>query len=287
MHQQQLLSCTAVMETIQKHKHIAFSSSNAVRNFCDSLFQASEISGFYYSRVYLDGSRIALTTHPKLLEINHINEKRRKSDYTPDIIPKNIHYMLFNLFIESIDDINTRNLFIDLLRAERESCQLAFPFTLVKRNTTYTEYTVYFSNPNNQQIINYYYNNLHILKNFKNLFCQDFNKLIKESEKQKIILPWRDTNPRKSQTPGDVSKHDLINSKLAAIQMQLSSQEIRCLYYLLAGYPNKKIARLLAISPRTVEKYIDSLKIKFNCHRKYDIINLALKHDLMNINFDI
>lgn len=36
------------------------------------------------------------------------------------------------------------------------------------------------------------------------------------------------------------------------------------------------IARILLISPRTVENYIEQLKIKFNCNSKSELIDKAI-----------
>ena len=42
--------------------------------------------------------------------------------------------------------------------------------------------------------------------------------------------------------------------------------------YLCRGLTTKQIARRLKLSPRTVETYIDRVKIKYNCHNKAELL---------------
>lgn len=63
----------------------------------------------------------------------------------------------------------------------------------------------------------------------------------------------------------------------------LSLRESECLFYLLRGRTAKEIAKILAISPRTVEKYIETLKFKFSCQTKNNLVGKAIEDGLMNI----
>lgn len=61
----------------------------------------------------------------------------------------------------------------------------------------------------------------------------------------------------------------------------LSRREKQCAYYLLKGYSAKQTAEILHLSPRTVEDYINSLKHKYACKSKLQLIQIILKlgHD--------
>lgn len=52
----------------------------------------------------------------------------------------------------------------------------------------------------------------------------------------------------------------------------LTKREAECLYYLVRAKTAKEIALLLNISPRTVESYIDTLKMKLECNSKIDLV---------------
>lgn len=57
----------------------------------------------------------------------------------------------------------------------------------------------------------------------------------------------------------------------------LSARQIDCLYYLVKGMTSKQIANTLNLSPRTIEYYLDTIKIKLNCTNKAELIACALQ----------
>lgn len=56
----------------------------------------------------------------------------------------------------------------------------------------------------------------------------------------------------------------------------LSDRQKECLYYLTKGMTSKQIARVLQLSPRTVEHYIEFIKIKLGCFSRADLIEKIL-----------
>lgn len=55
-------------------------------------------------------------------------------------------------------------------------------------------------------------------------------------------------------------------------EIVLSRQQNACVNLLLEGMTNKQIAMQLGLSPRTVETYINNLKLKLRCKNKMEII---------------
>ena len=62
----------------------------------------------------------------------------------------------------------------------------------------------------------------------------------------------------------------------------LTKREIDCIYYLRKGFTVKHIAKALNISPRTVEYYINEVKIKVGAQYKNDILNLFQNNSFLN-----
>ena len=56
----------------------------------------------------------------------------------------------------------------------------------------------------------------------------------------------------------------------------LTEREKQCLFYVFLGMTAKQIARYMSISPRTVEEYIEKIKIKYDCDYKQQLIIKAL-----------
>ena len=61
----------------------------------------------------------------------------------------------------------------------------------------------------------------------------------------------------------------------------LTKREVEILKYVIWGYTAKRIGQSLNISFRTVEAYIDILKLKLYCHSKSEIIEKAIKIGLV------
>lgn len=65
--------------------------------------------------------------------------------------------------------------------------------------------------------------------------------------------------------------------------IDLSIRQSQCLFYLLKGYTNKEIARLLSLSPRTIEHYVDTIKDKMKCRNKGELIAKAIDKGYLSI----
>ncbi len=63
----------------------------------------------------------------------------------------------------------------------------------------------------------------------------------------------------------------------------LSERETECLFFTLRGKSSKTIGKILNLSAKTVEYYIDQLKIKLNCKNKAELIEHALTNGYLNV----
>lgn len=64
--------------------------------------------------------------------------------------------------------------------------------------------------------------------------------------------------------------------------VQLSNRQSEVLFYLMRGKTIKRIAAILGVSPRTVDEYLEQLRLKFNVHNKHDLIDKAFALGYMN-----
>jgi DNA-binding CsgD family transcriptional regulator len=73
--------------------------------------------------------------------------------------------------------------------------------------------------------------------------------------------------------------HTSISSCLVEIgsNEKLSQRQTDCLLYLVKGMAIKEIAKTLNLSPRTIEHYLDTIKIKLNCKNRAALIAKALR----------
>lgn len=72
----------------------------------------------------------------------------------------------------------------------------------------------------------------------------------------------------------------LVGNKFGNIQ--LTNREAEVLFFILRGKTAKIIARTLGLSPRTIEKYSDNLKYKFNAVNLHELIDKAISMGYLN-----
>ncbi len=76
----------------------------------------------------------------------------------------------------------------------------------------------------------------------------------------------------KSEHDARIAKlQQVLNSNNAGIK--LSTRQVECISYAMAGYTAKEIAIDLGLSPRTVEHYFDLIKDKYNCTSKRELMH--------------
>ncbi len=69
----------------------------------------------------------------------------------------------------------------------------------------------------------------------------------------------------------------VIVSKKHNDRNELTERQLDCVYYLVKGMTFKQIGKELNLSPRTVEHYIENIKVKFDCFSRFDLITKALQ----------
>lgn len=222
------------------------------------------ITFFSYSRIYENSKGIFLCNNDSWYDIKFKNDlfdedgfvtlKKISADkYTKSIftgMPKQdikvLGYMYNNNIWNSID--------------------------LYRHIEDYTEVFNFSSTCENENIINYYINNIEFLENYANYFHDKISSIInnkkeelyidiKPSSEKTLILPNTDNC---NFFPNEQCKCNfsfMINNA----KVNLSSRQIQCLALIGKGKTAKEIARMLNISHRTVEEYANQLKIKLKC----------------------
>lgn len=84
----------------------------------------------------------------------------------------------------------------------------------------------------------------------------------------KVHLASQDSATLTSQMP---------NLSMNILRQYLSKRESECAYFLLRGNTIKGIAQILTLSPRTVEHYLENVKIKLNVSNKASLIQKIIE----------
>lgn len=136
----------------------------------------------------------------------------------------------------------------------------------------------------NEQIVNKYVNNLDIFLRFMLYFKENCSDLINKPDNS-ILLPSNFSAP--SVIPQN--NHDEVFSNfLKKTQIKnypihgesgctlITRREAEVMFYLSKGKSAKEIAVQLSISPRTVETYLENIKLKLCCNTRSRAIELFL-----------
>lgn len=86
------------------------------------------------------------------------------------------------------------------------------------------------------------------------------------------------TSPFKGKKSIVISTHNYLKEKIG---QPLTPREAECLFYLTRGKSYKRIAQILQLSPRTIEAYIETLKVKLDCPSKDALLETVDKKGLM------
>jgi DNA-binding CsgD family transcriptional regulator len=86
----------------------------------------------------------------------------------------------------------------------------------------------------------------------------------------------------KHQTPLAKKSQSYIINNPTFQDNKLTQRQMDCLFYLSRGYSIKQIANELQLSPRTVEHYLENIKLKLACTNRSHLIEYALSNGYLN-----
>lgn len=239
-----------------------------------------KIHHFTYFKHFSDGARISLSNKPKWIE-DYYNLTLFDSSLFED--KPSLYQPGFNIWLGDYD--------LDVYRHGKLYYNTSHSITITELQPDGCEFFLFAAAAERYQEINYLANNINILYRFI-LYLKDKGKhIIKKAEKFKIKHPKQ---------PGSFALfHDLITDEAKFQQMQeakesflaltpihkysvtnaasgklkLSRREIECIINLLNNKTNPEISRLMNISLRTVETYMDNIKLKLNCSSRQELID--------------
>lgn len=98
-----------------------------------------------------------------------------------------------------------------------------------------------------------------VRKDFGNIAWQELKLTMDKPEQSK-------------EKPLDINTIRFVHTA-AGESIKLTPREAECLFYLSSGHSAKMIGRLISISPRTVEVYIENVKKKLDCRTRVQLIS--------------
>lgn len=254
-------------------KNQSFLLAADVQAICAPFFKKFEINGFTYSRVFQDGSRSELWSNSQALHHSFLNKKYISDIYTPDFYDENERYVYLPSQVEYYPS-EIKKKYLNQLSDQKNIFNNDNCFIVVNKNNLLCEYFIFYTPTNLHRNVNFYLNHLNELEEFLKNFNDRSQVLIQLVDNDKIIQPWREIREE-----GSIIKTSRkLNSNL--IQKTLTIGEMQVAQHILEGKTAKESAFLLDLSMRTIETHIDSIKDKYGCHRKSELMMKLINSNL-------
>lgn len=216
-----------------------------------SILLPYKISHFGYVKIFKNDTHLVLTTHVEWLECFY------KNYYVHGISHKKYDsyssgYQLWSLAADAVTMTVMKNDF-----------RIDHGITLINKQPDFCELFCYATTPDNPFVINWYINNLDILEKFSYFFKEKMASLIQKAEVDRTIFP-KVISSLDSKDLFPVENSTKVTKDMFKIKPILSPQELFCAQQIMRGNTIKKTANILKLSPRTVEYYLNSAKVKLN-----------------------
>lgn len=269
------------MKDIYQHPVVVYA-----RDFKEICQPLTKLNISYFSHVHIDtaGKFSAASNHPDF-HIHYIKNKYHDSD---------IHVLQNDTFDKYVlwDALDCTGK-SQQMNEDAEMFGINHTFTIINKSLQGSDYYHFSTLVNDHYMNQIYLSNLDLLNNFINYF----NENVSQSLKLKDAYDFKYDINKKSSGFTFVRNQDIVklnqiknrihfnqeNKKILTnvnyneLYEKLSSQQKYCLYYTLQGKTIKEIAKLMSLSPRTVEHYINIIKTKFNCDNKRDLFGMFLE----------
>lgn len=265
--------------------HITLASCDEIRQLCLPLTK-HQITFFDYFRVYKDGGRSILTNDALRLRQVLSIEKAEAVAYGDSLNELKSGYFLWDHAAELLPN-RFRNLFLEKKRISRENFSIDHGLTIFKNTKDYCDYYNFASTPSNSGIINFYINNFDYFENFILYFSENANSLLQTSYSNKVYFPNAKQLIRNVNfiPTSDSDKHGINEIKPKRYYLNndlknryLTHQEFTCASHVIQGHSIKESAKLLNISPRTVEFYLNEVKQKLSAKNLIEMAAKLVQH---------
>ncbi|KTC75998.1 response regulator FixJ [Legionella birminghamensis] len=241
---------------------IALSACEAVHALTIPQLIQHEITAFNYYRMYFDGTAIRFSSDRAWTE--HFFKKDYLSKLT---VPDTYLTEPVNYFIWLTEDCP------EMLLDAAINFDTSNGISIAVKQDDSIEYFCFATNTNNKSIINkFYLGNLDRLHQYGLKFKEQAAGLLEQAGREKLIIRTAD----KSKMLSTSSMH----------QPRFSKRELECAFALLNGMRVKEIARMLGLSVRTIESYIQNMKNKLGCSSQIELVlKLANYKDFINQHY--
>ena len=261
---------------IRPKSNIMLDSASEIDVVCSELKRLG-ITFFSHTRIFNNGSRIDINNNALMIEEFYYGKDKIYEFYTPEINPKERQEDI--LLVDSLED-NPSFQFL------RNGYNIDHMLVKIEKQEAFCDVWNFGTKKENKDITRLYLNHLDVLILFTYYYREKCANLIRESEKDPIIISdikFNDKDLDKFNMTAEQVKDCLLSKTkryyLNSFQMEpvyLTKSEIEICLWIYRGKTSEEIAVVLGGTKRTIEKHIENIKRKFFCENKGQLI-LKLK----------
>jgi DNA-binding CsgD family transcriptional regulator len=239
------------------------------------------IHHFTYLKQLSNGQRISLSNKPQW-----IADYYNLSLYQTSLFEKPFEGVTstFNAWFGDFD--------LDVYWHGKEHYNTMHSISIVEYKRDSCESFLFSTTPDNQQAIYYLSNNREILFHFIMYFKDSAKDILKEASKNSITIPgseWRVPeeytkwfqNPAWEAALDERKENFFLKTPIRRVTLEtplgpvvLTQREVMCIYHLLNYKSVSEAAKLMNLSQRTVESYLENIKNKLSCTTKADLLQI-------------
>lgn len=257
-------------------KHPFITASKALEEICKPLL-SFDIHHFTYLKQYDDGGRLGISNKPQWI-----------ADYY------NMNLFQSSLFEEkpstyqAKSDIWIGDYDLEVYHHGKLYYNTGHSISITEPRKDACDFFLFATTPYNSKAINFLAGNMDILYHFITYFKDRACSALKKIHSNKLIIqPIRQSNNVKQMSPYNayyqsmherkklfykttpIYKYTFESDGFAGVK--ISQRELDCIVYLLDNKTAAETAILMNVSRRTVEQYLENIKIKLDCSTKSEL----------------
>lgn len=266
------------MDTVNEMvENLTIKHSDKLRRVCEPLNRYFGINHFFFTKTMSNGQFFSIGSNPSFQEYYYTEKKFiwNPLNVDPKLVKPGLysyHHLKSTKYHETIDEIKDKTPVRPILAiASKEKDQfIRFGYS-----------TNFSLDVNKQfQLLN---KNFELLNLFNRYFLTEMDFLLKDAWSNSISLIKEMGNeyssPTFNETPFRISLQErlkfLNNMQILKNCEHLTNRELEYLSFIAKGMTSKQIAQFMNRSVRTIENFIETLKSKFGCVGKVDLIRIA------------
>lgn len=227
---------------------------------CSPLEKFFGVKLIHYRRFYLTGGMISLYTHSEWMDFSIKNRYWHSTVLYEKL--KNLQYKNTLIYLWPSEPLN------DAVYQGLYHHNLWNGITIYKKHGDCIESYAFATTKENIKMMNIYLSEIDVLEHFILYFKSKIFHSLTSSVEKEIMLPFSYDFPSEDERDATQKKFledtpvDNLYLRIKGTDIKLTKREKDCLTLLSSGKTAKEIANLLELSSRTIETYLENLRIK-------------------------